>query len=338
MDDPKINVAIINQLASANNLVVPRIKPFILKREQKCDREADKTSLFKVPLHIVLDRCPIRKGEMILPRFVVEISERLHDFLGTEGLFRVNGSNARMQILQAAISQGLPIESQVVIHDLTGILKHFLRELPTPLLSHWLYPVFMQAYQLPVADRLRVILLLVLLLPKTHVDMLQYLMALLHDIVAFPGSKMSPSNLAAIFTPNILRPLDVDEKTHKRAKMTTDLELANHTTSVGIVELLIVNYKAIGKVPADISKLAGTYNFEAAAKQWGALRTEPPKRGLFSCCNPPPEEGPALVEPTTPTTPKRNDDRRTSKAALDLIHGHAAKAGGSPGPGQEGGK
>lgn len=321
MGDENINVkvAVINALQGLR-IIVPRVSSVIRKREDKSNSNADKTSLFHVPLAIVVDRCPIRKADLILPRFVVEITERLNEWLGTEGLFRVNGSNVRMQRMEHSISQGLPIESTAVVHDLTGVLKHFLRELPTPLLSHWLYPVFIQAYQLSPAERPRAILLLVLLLPKVHIDMIQYLMALMNAIVTYPGSKMSAGNLAAIFAPNILRPLDDDEKSvGKRKQLTSDLELANHTSSVGVVELLITHYKDVGRVPQEIVR-AQPYEFSVAMAKWNALHSDPPKKGFFPCCSSPVEE-----EETSPLSTKKpvdrsEEQRRSSKATLDLIH------------------
>lgn len=322
MVDVAIKIAAINALQS-HHIVIPRVSSLIRKRDDKFNANADKSSLFRVPLSIVVDRCPIRKGDMILPRFVVEITERLHDWLGTEGLFRVNGSNVRMQRMQASISQGLPIETTAVVHDLTGVLKHFLRELPTPLLSHWLYPIFIQAYQLAPTDRPRAILLLVLLLPKVNIDMLLYLMTLLNAIVSFPGSKMSAGNLAAIFTPNILRPLDEDEKTMNRSKLTTDLELANHASSVGIVEVLITHFKDIGRVPLDIVRASASIDNTFASNKWKELHSDPPKKGIFPCCSTPVEEEDALVSSRKPPVDRSEEARGSSKATLDLIHGNS---------------
>ena len=104
-------------------------------------------------------------------------------------------------------------------------------------------------------------------------------MNLLHDVVSFPGSKMSAGNLSAIFTPNILRPLDEDEKTMKRASVTTELELANHQHSVGVVELLITNFREIGRVPVEITRMAKDMDAIEATAIILKLRQDPPKKG-----------------------------------------------------------
>lgn len=325
MQDSCTYVAVINSLRGFG-LIVPRISDFIKKRDVAMAKSTS-TSYFRMPLDKVMDLCPIRKGDLILPRFFVEIAEKLQSDgnLGSEGLFRVNGTNARMSKLEAAINEGLPLPSTCIVHDLTGVLKQFLRELPDPLLTHWLYPVFIEAHKLRnPADRLRAVLLLCLLLPKAHLHILMYLTNLLNLVVSYPGSKMTAQNLSAIFTPNILRPLDGDVKTMKRASVTTELELANHQQSVGVVELLINNFKDIGKVPPDISASANSLDVMQANDIMSKLRHGDKKKSVLCCCAGQKEEEQMPFAQTKPVA-SRGDDRRTSKATLELIQGNQGK-------------
>ncbi len=115
------------------------------------------------------------------------------------------------------------------IHDIAGLLKTFLRQLPDPLLTYRFYDAFVQASHVSDdAVRLKIVLLLLLELPTPNLHTLMFLMALLHDVVSAPGSRMTPSNLAAIFTPNLLRPKD------DGARLTSERELSNHTTAVAV--------------------------------------------------------------------------------------------------------
>ena len=72
---------------------------------------------------------------------------------------------------------------------------------------------------------------------------------------------MSAPNLAAIFTPNILKPLD-----EHGAVTVGQLELQNHAICVSLVEFLIENFDKIGSAPPHIVRLANEYESEDEAK------------------------------------------------------------------------
>lgn len=138
--------------------------------------------------------------------------------------------------MQAIIDDGGDVSGTV--HDVAGLLKLFLRALPEPLLTFRLYPYFVRAQQLPSArNRAEAIMLLCLELPFAHLSTLKYLMHLLHDVVHTPGSLMSAKNLAAIFTPNLLRP-----ESEKSAATTGEMELTNHAACTAIIEFLIEHF------------------------------------------------------------------------------------------------
>jgi hypothetical protein len=75
--------------------------------------------------------------------------------------------------------------------------------------------------------------MLCLLLPTSHLYTLSFLMRLFHDIAEEDANQMSASSLASILTPNLLRP------PAERTATTSERELANHASCVGIVEMLI---------------------------------------------------------------------------------------------------
>ena len=86
---------------------------------------------------------------------------------------------------------------------------------------------------------------------------------------------MSASNLAAIFTPNILRPA---EESHSGTS--TELELANHASSVTVVEILITHHDQIGIPPLDVSRIAQDFD-EAKSKASYNKLIQPKPKGLW---------------------------------------------------------
>lgn len=154
-----------------------------------------------------------------------------------------------MKKAQASIDSGGDVDSPSV-HDVAGLLKQFLRELPDPLLTYCLYPSFVQAQNLPgPMQRSEALLLLCLELPDAHFQVTKFVMHLLYDVVHAPGSLMSAPNLAAIFTPNVLRPED-----EKHSSTTGERELANHAACVSIVEFLIEHHEMIGTAPLSVQR------------------------------------------------------------------------------------
>lgn len=110
--------------------------------------------------------------------------------------------------------------------------------------------MYVKAFKLPGAhQRTEAIILLCLNLPEAHLHTLKYVMSLLHDVVHTKDSKMTAFNLAAIFSPNILRP-DTDDAA------TSEIELENHAPSVGVVEFLIENFSIIGTIPPRVERHA----------------------------------------------------------------------------------
>ena len=73
----------------------------------------------------------------------------LLQFLEEEGLFRIPGSLSEVKRLKSGFEAGLWDLTDRVRdpHAVAGTLKCYLRELPEPLLSHALYPQWIDASQ-----------------------------------------------------------------------------------------------------------------------------------------------------------------------------------------------
>eukprot|EP00053_Salpingoeca_punica_P021316 m.212866 g.212866 ORF g.212866 m.212866 type:complete len:359 (+) comp21811_c0_seq1:350-1426(+) len=195
---------------------------------------------FGVPLPFCTQQTGVEVEGLRVPRCMVQITEILRRHIGTEGLFRVSGSLARMREAQKAIDVGKDVAGMP--HDTAGLLKQYLRDLPEPLLTFRLFEAFVKAQRLAVeAQRDEAILLLCLELPETHMHATRYLMHLLHDVVQSEGNLMTSYNISSIITPNILKPEE-----SSGAGPTSAHELETHTTCVAVVERLIALWDRIG--------------------------------------------------------------------------------------------
>lgn len=171
---------------------------------------------------------------------------------------------------QADIDSGKPVEG--TIHDVAGLVKQFLRVLPEPLLTYRLYSPFVQAVRLAKDEQsLHAIKLLSLELPEANLHCVVFLLRLLRDVVQSTGNRMSASNLAAIFTPNLLRP--ASEQGH----VTSELELANHAVTVRVVELMILNSDLIGIPPPETVARSLELDEELAKSNYVAVAVRQPR-------------------------------------------------------------
>ncbi|XP_054982407.1 unconventional myosin-IXb isoform X3 [Sorex araneus] len=129
--------------------------------------------------------------------------------LYTEGLYRKSGAANRTRELRQAL-QTDPTAVQLEnfpIHAITGVLKQWLRELPEPLMTFAQYSDFLRAVELPEKqEQLAAIYAVLEHLPEANHKSLERLVfhlvkvALLEDV-----NRMSPSALAIIFAPCLLR-------------------------------------------------------------------------------------------------------------------------------------
>ncbi|NXI42846.1 GMIP protein, partial [Galbula dea] len=77
-----------------------------------------------------------------VPFLVVKCTSEIETrALGVQGIYRISGSKARVEKLCQAFENGRSLVdlSEHSPHDITGVLKHFLKELSSPVLSSQLY-------------------------------------------------------------------------------------------------------------------------------------------------------------------------------------------------------
>ena len=133
--------------------------------------------------------------------------------LKTDGIFRKPGNTRRMTELQVVFDtrhmQKVDF-SQFSVHDVAGLLKRYVRELPEPVFTLRLQNFFFASLEMTnVKRRLVCLQLLLIILPKHNRDLLFALMYFLKRIAnnsgTEEGNRMDPRNLAVVFAPNIAK-------------------------------------------------------------------------------------------------------------------------------------
>uniref|UniRef100_A0A7N4NUI6 Rho GTPase activating protein 45 n=1 Tax=Sarcophilus harrisii TaxID=9305 RepID=A0A7N4NUI6_SARHA len=202
----------------------------------------------------------------IIKKCLAEIERRA---LRTKGIYRVNGVKTRVEKLCQAFENGKELVelSQASPHDISNVLKLYLRQLPEPILSFRLYHELMglakeslQAEAEAKASRGRTesdrdkeqdteamisrLRDLLKELPPENKATLKYLIRHLRRIVEVEqDNKMTPGNLGIVFGPTLLRP--------RPTEATVSLSsLVDYPHQARIVETLISHYNVIFEIPA----------------------------------------------------------------------------------------
>ncbi|MEE6487492.1 hypothetical protein FKM82_014919 [Ascaphus truei] len=207
------------------------------------------------------DRVPF-----LIRKCVSEIESRA---LTMKGIYRVNGVKTRVEKLCQAFENGKELVelSQASPHDLSNVMKLYLRQLPEPIMPFRLYNGLMglakeslRGTEAGKGPRLEdkgpetepEVLALVLRLrellqelPPENRSTLQYLVQHLRRVSDQEQlNKMSPSNLGIVFGPALMRP--------RPTEATVSLSsLVDYPHQARIVETLIIFYPIIYQEPPD---------------------------------------------------------------------------------------
>lgn len=195
-----------------------------------------KMKIFKLPYDEIMERDNPVKG---MPLFLSKAFAHIRKFgLNVSGIFRISPPKADLEELKAKIDHGEKIQFKAIenVHIHTGIIKLFLKEMPTPLMTFELFPKFVETSKLDEETKLKELKRVLLELPKHHYVLVKALMKLLNMIDKNKDTnKMSSLNLTAVICPLILYAKDPDVST-----MIDDIERCK-----SIVALMIVHYTKI---------------------------------------------------------------------------------------------
>ncbi|XP_060817512.1 unconventional myosin-IXa-like isoform X2 [Bombus pascuorum] len=184
-------------------------KKCYIKASAECGKEAshemNSRKIFGVPLY-KLD-CGDGKVPIVVDRLITTIE--MHG-LYTEGIYRKSGVSSKVKELKVKMDEAdlekVDFENYQV-HVLAAVLKSFFRDMPEPLLTFEYYDDFLHAANLTdPRDRISTLFAILKKLPKPNFDLMERLIVhlarvALHEV----DNRMSPSALAIVFAPCILR-------------------------------------------------------------------------------------------------------------------------------------
>lgn len=132
------------------------------------------------------------------------------------GIFRLAGDGTRISHLTKVFNlpplygDSLSIVNEP-IHNLTGLVKRYIRDLPEPILDESLFQAFLSfcaepepgALVLPLTTRISAAQILLKLLPPLHFSLLIYPLAFLGQLPLFPDNRLNVESISIIFGPAI---------------------------------------------------------------------------------------------------------------------------------------
>ena len=192
-----------------------------------------------------------RSGD--LPEFVSDVLEYLNDPNRVqEGLFRLSGTFTKILGLQDKLNSGESLASLKLggseCHNVTSLLKQFLRNLPEPLMTFELYEAWQELgkWMEHSLIAIKIARFLVKRLPKLNGDVLTSLMAFLHERLADSEvTRMNACNYGTVIGPNLLWHPQEDRNT--RDSTTLGLSLQSSTLASQVCTLFLRQYDDIFK-------------------------------------------------------------------------------------------
>ncbi|XP_005303157.1 rho GTPase-activating protein 28 isoform X2 [Chrysemys picta bellii] len=220
-----------------------------LKRNRTERLKGRENGLFGVPLSTLLEndqkKVPGIKVPLIFQKLLLKLEET---GLETEGILRVPGSASRVKNLRQEIEIKFHEDTfdwnQVRNNDAAGLLKMFIRELPSPLFTVEYLPAFITLVEKvsKVKLQLQALHLLIMLLPDANRDTAKAFLQFLKKIVANEGkNKMNLWNVSMIVAPNVF----IYKGKHANQK-----EMQAAATTAHIVRLLIKYQDILWTVPS----------------------------------------------------------------------------------------
>jgi len=173
---------------------------------------------------------------------------RTHGGTKMEGIFRVSGFHGAILKLKQFFNQGGAastnfdeVDEQLGCHEVAGVLKLFLREMPSPLLTYELYPLLLtlaeEADKEPDAKAEEANKLLEQL-PDDHCHLLRQLLEFLNEISSHSQENcMGPHNLATVIGPALMWPPSNASGTEGAGSL---IQLQEVNSAIKAVELLIL--------------------------------------------------------------------------------------------------
>lgn len=188
--------------------------------------------------------------------------------MSVEGIFRLNGNIKKLRELTEQINKSpykSPDFSAHTAVQLAALMKKWLRELPTPLLTFNYYDLWIssQMEQTPEIKK-KILQLTYCLLPRDHRNLLEVLLYFFSWVASFSevdkdtGSKMDAHNLATVLAPNIL----ISKQSQGQNEQTGDA----YFLAIEVVNQLIEQHEELSIIPLELMKIFSECGFEGIEK------------------------------------------------------------------------
>ncbi|KAF2193238.1 rho-type GTPase-activating protein-like protein 2 [Zopfia rhizophila CBS 207.26] len=171
----------------------------------------------------------------IVSRCIEEVELRGMD---VEGIYRKSGATSQVNQVRSGFEKNHDYDisdPDLDIHAVTSALKNYFRRLPIPLITFDVYDQFLDAGQIQgQEEKAKAMLAVINEIPRAHRDCLQFLVFHLSRVIQHANDNlMTPLNLAVVFAPTIMRPMDIQR------------ELTDVSAQRIAIQALLENYKTV---------------------------------------------------------------------------------------------
>ncbi|XP_028428506.1 rho GTPase-activating protein 28 [Perca flavescens] len=244
------------------------------KRTRPPRRRTRDSGVFGVPLNSLLENdrktFPGVKVPVVFQKLLCILEQT---GLQTEGILRVPGSAARLKSLRRELDRscGEFDWSAVRQVDAAGLLKLFIRELPTPLLTHTHLSTYRSLLGVSsVVHQVQALQLLALLLPEAHRDTLRALLGFLRQVVSHQDrNRMSLWNVSMVMAPNLFT---CPRHGNKRSIARQREEMEEAVAGAHLVQLMVTHQDLLWTVPVFLLSQVRQMNQASNQKQFGLTR------------------------------------------------------------------
>ena len=130
--------------------------------------------------------------------------------MDAEGIYRKSGGNSQVQAIREGFERSPDYDisdPDLDIHAVTSALKQYFRNLPTPLITYYVYDRLINACGVtPQSTRIDLMHQGLQELPRVHRDVLEFLVFHLKRVVDREKENlMTPMNISVVFAPTIMR-------------------------------------------------------------------------------------------------------------------------------------
>merc|ERR1719270_674214 len=215
-------------------------------------------SMKKSKVRGVMDGVPLTQEGVCQVYQIIEYLGRPHN-ITQEGLFRKHGNLKKQQALKERLNKGVPLnldEEEFSVHECAAVLKHFLANLPEPLLTDACYRAHCQVPALRKEDvkdqnisviverQVACVQLLFQLIPEVNLTLLRDLLLFLSAVARHEAeNRMNAENLGTLFSTHILCP----------RKLSPEVLQSNHQLLSKAVTFMIEHAEKLFDIPEKLS-------------------------------------------------------------------------------------